>query len=87
MVPDAYQGAMEPPIPGDPARRAFLLRAGALSLGFVPFFARGADAPKGPATPTKSERDPYADAVFVPGEPPLPAEDAFTFAVLPDTQF
>jgi 3',5'-cyclic AMP phosphodiesterase CpdA len=30
--------------------------------------------------------DPYADAVLVTGEPPLPETDAFTFVVLPDTQ-
>jgi len=78
---------MDPTRPGGPSRRDFLLRASALSLGFVPFFARGAEAPKVPAAPTKPERDPYAAAVFVAGEPPLPAEDAITFAVLPDTQY
>lgn len=30
--------------------------------------------------------DPYADAVLKPGPPPLPEKDAFTIAVLPDTQ-
>lgn len=30
--------------------------------------------------------DPYADAILVPGEPPAPAKDSFTIAVLPDTQ-
>jgi hypothetical protein len=30
--------------------------------------------------------DPYADARLVAGEPPLPQKDAFTIAVLPDTQ-
>jgi predicted phosphodiesterase len=30
--------------------------------------------------------DPYADALFRAGPPPLPAEGAFTVAVLPDTQ-
>ncbi len=42
-----------------------------------------------PATPTKptpAKADPYADAVFVAGEPPLPAKDSFTLAILPDTQ-
>jgi predicted phosphodiesterase len=65
-------------------RRAFLRRAGALSLGFVPFFVRGAEPAR---PPLKAKPDPYADAVFVDGEPPLPAEGSFTFAVLPDTQF
>lgn len=32
------------------------------------------------------KKDPYADGVLVDGEPPLPEEGAFTFAVLPDTQ-
>ncbi len=31
-------------------------------------------------------KDPYADGVLVDGEPPLPEADAFTIAVLPDTQ-
>lgn len=34
----------------------------------------------------KPRQDPYADAVFEDGEPPAPAADSFTFAVLPDTQ-
>jgi predicted phosphodiesterase len=63
-----------------PSRRTFLLQAGALSLAFVPFMVRGAEAPK-------KKPDPYADAVFVEGEPPLPAEGSFTIVVLPDTQF
>jgi hypothetical protein len=46
----------------------------------VPGFACAAEAPK-------KKADPYADAVFVEGEPPLPAEGSFTFAVLPDTQY
>jgi hypothetical protein len=29
----------------------------------------------------------YADAVFAAGEPPLPSENSFTIAVMPDTQF
>jgi predicted phosphodiesterase len=84
MAPDGYQGAMDHPTPGDPARRAFLLRAGALSLGVLPFLARGAEPADSPA---KARPDPYAGAVFVDGEPPLPEEGSFTFAVLPDTQY
>jgi predicted phosphodiesterase len=34
----------------------------------------------------KKKADPYADAVFQDGEPPLPASDSFTIIVLPDTQ-
>jgi predicted phosphodiesterase len=75
---------MADPTPRGPSRRAFLLRAGALSLGCVPFLARAAEAPK---TPSKPRPDPYADAVFVDGEPEAPAAGSFTFAVLPDTQF
>ena len=32
------------------------------------------------------DKDPYADAVLVDGEPEKPAKDSFTIAVLPDTQ-
>ena len=38
------------------------------------------------AEPAKPQPDPYADAVFVAGEPPLPQAGSFTIAVLPDTQ-
>lgn len=34
----------------------------------------------------KPKVDPYADAVFKAGEPPLPANGSFTVAVMPDTQ-
>lgn len=37
-------------------------------------------------TEAPKEIDPYADGVLVDGEPPLPQDGAFTFAVLPDTQ-
>lgn len=40
------------------------------------------DPPKTPAP----KPDPYADCVLVAGEPPKPAMDSFTIAVLPDTQ-
>jgi predicted phosphodiesterase len=36
--------------------------------------------------PDKEPKDPYADGVLVDGEPPMPEKEAFTFAVLPDTQ-
>ncbi len=43
-----------------------------------------------PAAPTKKpaapKADPYADAVFQAGPPPMPAKGSFTIAVLPDTQ-
>lgn len=39
-----------------------------------------------PAPTAVKKPDPYGDAVLVDGEPPLPREGAFTFAVLPDTQ-
>jgi hypothetical protein len=42
---------------------------------------------KAPAkTDPPAKKDPYADGVLVDGEPPLPRDGAFTFAVLPDTQ-
>jgi calcineurin-like phosphoesterase family protein len=44
-----------------------------------------APAPKA-ATPAQPPKDPYADGKLVDGEPPAPASDSFTFAVLPDTQ-
>lgn len=42
-----------------------------------------ADDPSKPAAP---KPDPYSDCVLVAGEPPKPAKDSFTIAVLPDTQ-
>jgi len=38
------------------------------------------------APATRPKVDPYADAVFVDGPPPMPAEGSFTVVVLPDTQ-
>ena len=35
---------------------------------------------------TAPKVDPYRDAIFVDGPPPLPAKDSFTVVVLPDTQ-
>jgi len=46
---------------------------------------RGAQAVAKPAP--KPAPDPYADGILTPGEPPLPVEGAFTFVVLPDTQY
>ena len=40
-----------------------------------------------PRKPASARPDPYHDAVLVDGEPPLPRDGSFTFAVLPDTQF
>jgi hypothetical protein len=37
-------------------------------------------------TPAVTKPDPYADGILIDGEPPLPQEGAFCFAVLPDTQ-
>lgn len=42
------------------------------------------EAPK--TTPKAPAKDPYADAVFVKGEPEKPGKGSFTIAVLPDTQ-
>ncbi|MDX1962577.1 MAG: metallophosphoesterase [Pirellulales bacterium] len=60
------------------------------AFGQVPAGIPAADSPKAtpnpPKAPKKPAADPYADAKFVPGEPPLPTKGAFTIAVLPDTQ-
>ncbi len=68
-----------------------MLAATGSVLAGLHFSAFGADEAK-PVPPTPPEKpgpknDPYADGVLVDGEPPLPGEGAFTFAVLPDTQF
>ncbi len=58
-------------------RRDFLLASAAVALSpMVPLWAD--DEVK--------KKDPYADGVLKEGEPPLPAKDSFTVAVLPDTQ-
>ena len=46
------------------------------------------DAPKreSKTAVTEPKPDPYADAKFVAGAPPLPAKDSFSIVVLPDTQ-
>jgi hypothetical protein len=36
--------------------------------------------------PAAKKADPYADAVFQAGPPPMPAKDSFSIVVLPDTQ-
>ncbi|CAN5185835.1 metallophosphoesterase [soil metagenome] len=38
------------------------------------------------ADPPKEVKDPYSDGKLLDGEPPMPAKDSFTIAVLPDTQ-
>src|SRR6187402_1702071 len=80
------------PLPTMITRRRMLALSGAFA--FMPFCARGADEvepAESPTTPAKEKKkeppkDPYGDAVLVDGEPPLPQDGAFTFAVLPDTQ-
>lgn len=69
-------------------RREFLERSAAgLLLPFAGSLAAAEPpATKTPAKPAPAKVDPYADAVFVAGEPPLPAKDSFTLAILPDTQ-
>jgi 3',5'-cyclic AMP phosphodiesterase CpdA len=60
---------------------------GAMAFAGLPFSAAGATVVEPTASePDKEPKDPYADGVLVDGEPPLPGKDAFTFAVLPDTQ-
>ncbi len=58
-------------------RRREFLQASAASL-LVPCLGKQGFA--------ADKADPYADAVLVAGEPPLPAKDSFTLAILPDTQ-
>src|SRR5438105_9182660 len=62
-------------------RREFLGQLAAL-----PVLAAGSQA-LAQSPVLKPTPDPYADAVLVNGEPPLPAPGSFTVAVLPDTQF
>jgi len=68
------------------------LTGGALALGCLPRGLHAEDAAPpataaAPAKPATPKKDPYADGVLVDGEPPLPQDGAFCFAVLPDTQF
>lgn len=58
-------------------RRRFL--AGSAACTLFPGISARADEPV-------RKKDPYADGVLKTGEPPMPAKDAFTIAVLPDTQ-
>jgi hypothetical protein len=44
------------------------------------------EATKTETTKTEAKPNPYADAKFVDGAPPVPAKDNFTVVVLPDTQ-
>lgn len=46
----------------------------------------GAEAPAKKSAKAKAKPDPYKDAKFVAGPPPLPAKGSFCVAVLPDTQ-
>lgn len=64
---------------------AYALGAGLVLGDFAP--AEELNATVAPAARPKARPDPYADAVFVDGAPPLPADGSYTVAVLPDTQF
>src|SRR5687768_369115 len=73
------------------SRRGFLrsglgsaLAVGCAVRGGPTAFAAEPSVTKPPAT--KPSVNPYADAVFVKGPPPMPAEGSFTIAVMPDTQ-
>lgn len=54
------------------------------SLGSL--FAADPAAPAKPKAAKPPQPDPYVDAMFVDGAPPLPAGNNFTVVVLPDTQ-
>ncbi len=73
-----------------PSRRRMLASVGAGLAMAGTGYGRQATADE-PAVqtllaPAAQKPDPYADAVLVDGEPPLPEAGGFTFAVLPDTQ-
>ncbi|MGI8601427.1 MAG: metallophosphoesterase [Verrucomicrobiales bacterium] len=66
-------------------RRKLLGAAGgAVACSYSP--AVFAQKNKDDARSSAQKKDPYADGILVDGEPPLPQDGAFTFAVLPDTQ-
>jgi len=69
-------------------RRHVLASAGAAVAIQAMAACRGDDAASAlaPVPVPGRKPDPYRDAVLVDGEPPLPGEGGFTFAVLPDTQ-
>jgi predicted phosphodiesterase len=70
-------------------RRHLLAKAAqtALAGGFLSSAsAQEKPAPPAAAPAVKLPKDPYDDAELVDGEIPMPAEDSFCFAVLPDTQ-
>jgi len=70
------------------ARRQFLATTGGFLAAQAAAVCRAGEAATevAPTPPAVKKPDPYGDAVLVDGEPPLPREGAFTFAVLPDTQ-
>ena len=76
------------------SRRTLLQRSACFAFGasVIPELTAEAAEPAPPAQATPPVKppapkvDPYIDAVFVNGAPPLPAADSFTVVVLPDTQ-
>jgi 3',5'-cyclic AMP phosphodiesterase CpdA len=70
-------------------RRSFL-RTGTSLLALSQYGHADGEAPKpaagAPPAAKKPPVDPYADAKFVDGPPPLPVNGAFTIVALPDTQ-
>ncbi len=71
-----------------PTRRQWLKQTFGLAIasGLFPRSSAFAQTATTTAT-TQPKPDPYADAVFVDGPPPLPANGSFTIAVMPDTQY
>src|SRR5688572_28840252 len=66
-------------------RRTFLRHSAALAA-LAPGFALGEEKKPDKSAPKEPKPDPYADAVLIKGEPPLPQKGAFTIVALPDTQ-
>jgi len=68
--------------------RRRLLQAGAACALSGGLLSQEAWTQVAPATApaTKPKDDPYIDAVFKNGAPPMPADESFTVIVLPDTQ-
>jgi predicted phosphodiesterase len=70
------------------ATRRDVLKLGttAAFTALSPGLLLGQEKPAAPVKKPAPKEDPYKDAVFQAGPPPMPAKGSFTIAVLPDTQ-